>query len=1064
VAIQPRVSILLALVSGSVAATPVLRHAWGAGGSTSTRNAPVPRGANQPRPPGYGNETGALRRQAARPARKVELRRRVDQLAMRPGVHPDLLSRLQAGLTTRSSVRLRRSLERAIEQAESALDLRPQFDGYQPRNYVHRERARRRRPSDTRRVKPPPVPTGSGLFALEHWRRLERPEQRARALGWQLRDGRIVRPQRTKRRVPALSSPIGRRRSEYRLTPTQVAGLLHFVFHADEAKALNRALDEIFQPTAEGSRVLFARRAQLLYPDDPELAAGGLSYERVVSSLLNDARFIFIQAPDLTDLALIRSIDSLAARGTPAYALLGDAALSSPARRVWESSESRVKAIATTREGLAVDRRRVDFNKNLLLVTGRGEVVVVHGGSERAPQHGQDVELAVKLAGGNVGLDLLNSMLHDYLRSGGELELSDMLRLRPALRRMIRATPPPSAIEVETAISSSHFAGWGQSFTPREIDIELNQRNDELFVRASCMVDALTVDRSRQVPGRSTPTEIELRRAAIARRAAEGKRIVVSRDPDLSQAKRKRLVALRPFLERAGVEIVDADTVYIDNSAANLLHRLIIDAANDGHDIVVSELVGDDANLAKRVGQASRLLKRHAKRRVEVYTHYAIRPDRSRSAHAAAEDETQGRFEAPHGVLPLLRPEFHGRVWGVEEQPDQRQPGGARLRARMLVSHRGRQGREKPAGWCVLASAHGPKVDKGRVVAIKSARLAGEAARFFERLKEKRARKLKPGLRLARTPLSRRPSLTRRIVENDTPVTGIAYVVADYESDRVMRHDHRPTEIAAAVYRFDPVSNQLVPLDSPRIPTSFSRLMYAGKDALGRPRPLSKASELLSGITDATLAYQADGEEVHNDLVGWIRTVEKQSGLVPLLAGHNMSAHDKLLLNDALMLQGVATHPYLDGDVADTLRAVQQMYPSLPRKGLSAAAWRMFLDTEPSLPAAHAQRLTRFWACLARLAGPWPEMRQAVEDGKHHRSSFDVVVTALLLERQLQALMTGWAVPDGRRQPTRTILTPPLGPATHVSWGDLRTFFITKKQRREEARASERPMFHTGHN
>jgi DNA polymerase III epsilon subunit-like protein len=912
------------------------------------------------------------------------LTRELDQLATRYALRPRRLARLRSGLADPSPAS-RLQLWRAIQSERAAQELRAQIDTYDAKDYRAGEGAASRSEKDVAPREPKP-PLAAGVFSPAYWSALDA-HARAGALGLVEEGGQLARPGGGKYK-PALAQ--AKRTVLHRRVPRLIDGLLRYLFPKDRADALAGKLDQVLQPTAEGSYRLFANKVELLYPDTPISPADKPRYSQRFRELVKDAAFVFVQTYELTDPKVIELLDGVSRGGTPVYALLGSAPPKHPALPVWQAKGSRVRFATSYAENQGAGRQfRIDHNKNVFVLKKDGTVTVLKGGMNLNTLSTQNVDLGHALEGGNVGLDVLGPMVRDYLRAGGKMSVADLKLLAPAVEKMIRAVPGRDATTVETAQTSSGFVGHGERLSIQALDARLASPG-ELFVSGRSVLSALAAGKGR---GRSAQ-QVAQREARFLDAARRGKRIVISLEPELSAADRTQLRTLTAPFEQAGVEVVDAAALYVDNSTEAVMHRLVRDAAARGEGIWQAAFAGTDGNFTRRILEASDQLKAANDNHPSVKVLLSDLQIEDRTLNSASAAQL------------LFHDQFNGKVIGIRKVPGPSdEKGGRKMHMKALASYRPAERGSPASGFYTLKSnndsKHGFTTNEESSLTVHSPELALEVIRFFERVERSYGQALTPAIDLSRLPLSKRPSLTKRLITPTTRLEDVVFVVMDFETDGFsLRSDSRLTEQAAAAYELD-AQGRLVPVSAGKLPSKFQRYVHMGKDHYGTPKQLSKDVAKLTGISNEMLRHEAGVVEVMNDFNGWIRTLEKKTGKTILFVGHNLATFDRRMYNDFSSIAGVVGNPYMDGEVADTLRSTEKILPQGPKQLVPAAT----------------------------------KLGVVLPPGRAHDAIYDVEVNGLLLAKQLEHLAKG----QGKRSPR------------DLEWGHIRSAFLSARALKEAA-------------
>ena len=897
------------------------------------------------------------------------------------------IHRLQGAIRSEHYARLRRAirdlekntpidrdaakeLHKQLGQLETAKTHRTRVKTHPARAYRKPRRGKYREPSE-KEAKPPKVPTRRGLFAREHWRRFT-PERRSRALGLTKRNSWIAKE--SPQHLPIAEFDGIRRMRQFYKQPRYIDGVIAETMGRRKATELTRRLDELMQLTERGTQHLFADRVTLLYPDTPITPKDVRHFDTAYRDLLEDAAFVFVQSYEFTKADDITLINNLADQGVPVYAVVGDAPPDSPAAKAWSARSSNVNFVESHQENQGSGREyRIDHNKGLFVVKKDGSVACITGGINRNELSHYNIDMAQLLEGGNVGLDVLGGMLRDYLRAGGRIRTKDFKRrqVAKAIEHMIKARRKNNAVSIEVAATSSAIMGYGEELTVRQIRARL-RRGTPLYISGGAFAQSL--------PAIGIDT--------YAAAAKNGQRIVVIQEPDIDANHKSILKERDEALRAAGVEITQVGALMIDNSIENLVFDVLDRSARDGENVTVASFANSSGNTTRKIIETSKALR--SKRKTLTMLSADLQIDREINAGANAK--------------MLYSEDFRGHLMGVRDIPgptDER--GGRKLHGKLLVVHGTNDGKE--TGGYFLASSnlsrHGLEVNEERGMFVKSAPLAKELRAFLLKAKRRYGERLVPPHRfISNSKIKRRQSLTKRIVGRDTPLSDVVFIVLDYETDGFdLRHDTRPIEIAARAYSVGADGKSIREITA-KVPSAFERLIHMGKDLYGREKQLADEISELTSIEASMLAYQEGLVPVTNDLVAWIRTVERQTGKTVVLTGHNLYAFDKRILNECCAVRGVRGNPYVDGDVADTLRASEKMRPGEP-KSLQVLAEALGID-------------------CSKFA--------------MHRGTSDIIVTKLVFERQLKELAK-----------TRGVKI------SDLRWGDIRDVFIPKTQAKHES-------------
>ncbi|MCB9557079.1 MAG: hypothetical protein H6707_13305 [Deltaproteobacteria bacterium] len=931
--------------------------------------------------------------------------------------------RIERGLRV-NTARSRRLVFDALTTIEKAAKARGSFALYPRQDYLDPSRSQLRPPEKQRAVKPPKTPQPTGVFEPRAWQKLL-PNQRARALGLVLEDGKLSRPSVTAELNPVklddgqassqLPQQGAHRRIVFRKAPRYVGGLVSFLFGGSEARQLNQSLDKVLSPTAEGSYDLFAEKVTLLYPNLPITPRGKKLYDTALAEQLKKAAFVFFESYQFTDNRAFDQIEAVANSGVPVYGIVGEVEAGTQVAERWATGKSKVNFVQARIDAQGKGREyRIDHNKKVFIVRKDGSVVVFGGGFNKNALSTQNFDLGHMIEGGTVGLGVINDLTRDFLRGGGKIDTKELAPLKRALAKMINARKPRKAIRVELAVTSSSRVRSGRRLKLGELKSEL-RNDDNLYVCATTILDALQIG-----VGRSEQQARQVRRE-IKLAAGRGKRIVVTIPPELASAERLQLSALTTDLGAVGVEVVEAGTIYVDNSTENVSHRLVAEAARRGESIWQGAFANSDGNFTRALLEASTVLKQLA-------------PYQQVHVFSADLEIDQRKINAASNARLLMSRDFHGELIGISNIPGPRDEHGRprKFHVKALVGYR-RADRYGPAsGWYSLKSnndsVHGFRVNEESSITVYSPELAREVIHFLKRAKVAYGKPLVQALRLTRTPLEERQSLTRRIMQPTTKLKDTLFVVMDFETDGLsMMSDGRPIELAAAAYSLDAKTQRLVPLRTRSMAGEFSRLVHPGRDLYGREKRLSRIAADITKISDELVGYESSLVDVFNDFNGWIRTLEMQTGKTVMFVGHNFATFDRRQYNDFSRVRGIRGNPYIDGDVADTLSALKKpLFERVKQSGL--------------------KRPLSLGSSTKWLGIKWDAQDQA------HRALGDVHANAKLFETQLRIIAGQEAgllnKLKQRRQPTD------LG---NAEWGEVREYFLpnTELRRERKRRRSE---------
>lgn len=1008
-------------------------------------------------------ERGSRRGRRRVPTRE-QLSTRIDKLSGIRGVDRGLVGRLKGGLEHADKVDVRRRMFRAIEQEEREVKLRGRFDILGRDSYKAGERGQLRPKRTADIPTDPKTPDFVGIFNQPHWKQL-RSEQRFNALGLVSGDGTVSRPLATEYTpTPEDMDSIGRRKRVWRKAPRYLGGMLSPIFGNDKAAKLQGKLDQVLTPTEQGSYELHADKVTLLYPDTPITPSDKPRFKQVRADTIKaeDTAFVFVQSYEFTDQKAMKDIADVAKKGVPVYAVVGEVDADHPVHKIWGKG-SKVHWVASHKEEQGSGREfRIDHNKNTFVVKKDGSVIVFKGGINYNKLSSQNVDLGHMLEGGNVGLDVLDPMMRDYLRGGGKFEVKDLQKISGAIENMIEAKPKRGSIKVETAVTSSHLAGKGKAMSSADLDREL-KKPGELFLSGESLLKALTPAGSRG------HEKVAATRNALLEAAARGKRIVVSRhrdpekgraferevrkevkkavadakkemkdaDPEklqrIADATERRMRAVQPMSkedrallreltegwDELGVEFVTPATLYIDNSTENVMHRLVKEAAERGETIWQGAFANSDGNFTKRLIEASRKLE-------DVNPNAQVEVLSADLRIATDEDDPHGRqINNGSDARMMLNTKFNGEVTGIGEIPGPKdERGGRKFHMKVLASYREGKGKREASGQYTLKSnndsKHGFEVNEESSMTVYSPELAKEVIDFLDVAKKEYGTKLKPPFELADVDITERDTLTEKVVTPETTLRDMMFIVMDYETDGLSMHtDARITEKAATAYTLDDKGKKLTEVDIEGMPSQFNRLLNTGVDHYGNRKLIPKDIVELTHITNDMVEFAPSPEAVMNDFNNWVRTLEKKSGKTVMFVGQNFASFDRRAYNDHNGRKGIEGNPYMDGDVADTLRAIEKIHPGTEHKRLSEAILEEGIKPPP---------------------------------GRAHRANYDIKMNAMLFERQLQKLADGLTVED--RDGNAIELTPKLGDLADVRWGDIRHVFLSKAQLEEEAKAA----------